>query len=56
MIYVYINSLGELDTDGFMESDHTVALYMFWLGITIAIQIILLNLLIAIMGDTFDKV
>ena len=56
IIFVYTNSLGDLSLDGFDQSEHTAALYTFWLMITIAIQIILLNLLIAIMGDTFDKV
>lgn len=54
--YIYINSMGEFDTDGFGKSEHSSALWLYWLGCTVMMQIIMLNLLIAIMGDTFDKV
>lgn len=56
IIYVYLQSLGELGSDGY--DDHPLGIY-FWgyfFFSTVFLQITLLNLIIAIMGDTFDKV
>lgn len=46
--------LGEWDTSKFSNGPHTVLLYTFFTGSTFISQIIMLNMLIAIMGDTFD--
>lgn len=54
--YVYLQSLGELGFDGYDDTYiPTIYWALFFLS-TIFLQITLLNLLIAIMGDTFDRV
>ena len=54
-IYTYMNSLGEFDTDNFGGTDKYILFTIWYLNVLIAL-IVLLNLLIAIMGDTFDRV
>ena len=54
-IYAYKQALGEFDTDSFTGTDKYL-LYFIWFLNVIVTLIILLNLLIAIMGDTFDRV
>ncbi|CDW76983.1 wd-40 repeat protein [Stylonychia lemnae] len=56
MIYAYRAGLGDFATDQYASSKEEWLLWIFFLLITILIQIVMLNLLIAIMGDTFDKV
>lgn len=52
----YMMGLGEWDTDKYQSSEHTILLWVFFLLCTFLVQIVLLNLLIALMEDTFDKV
>jgi hypothetical protein len=47
--------LGDWNTDGFGTRD-TWVVWGLWFLNTLIILIILLNLVIAIMGDTFDQV
>ena len=54
-IFTYRIGLGDFDFDGF-GYDYVASLYVLWFFGTFVIQIIFLNMLIAIMGDTFDKV
>lgn len=54
-IYAYQQAMGDFDTDGF-ESTDRYYLYALWFLNVIMTLIVLLNLLIAIMGDTFDRV
>jgi len=54
-IFSYRMGLGDFDTDGFATKDE-VLVWIFWFLNTLIILIILLNLVIAIMGDTFDRV
>jgi len=49
-------ALGDFNIALYPDSTHTLALWVYFLLSTILLQIVLLNLLIAIMGDTFDKV
>ena len=54
----YELSLGEFDTNGFRpagEGGDTIAWFTF-IGATMITQIMFLNMLIAIMGDTFERV
>jgi len=53
--YVYLLGLGEFGVDEFAGKDETV-LWIFFIIASIFILIVLLNLLIAIMSDTFAKV
>ena len=62
-IYVYLLSLGEFDYDRFISSedqdiseDQGNNLWIIFLVATFLIQITFLNMLIAIMGNTYDKV
>jgi len=54
-IYSYRTSLGDWDTDNFVEGYETL-IWILWLLSTLFTLTILLNLLIAIMGDTFSKI
>ena len=55
-LYSYNAALGEFNTDPFDTSDDRHYLYSLWFLDTMITLIIFLNLLIAIMGDTFDRV
>jgi hypothetical protein len=54
-IFSYKMGLGDFNTDGFGTRDEEV-LWIFFLLNSLIILIVLLNLVIAIMGDTFDRV
>lgn len=56
IIYSYRTGLGDFDTAAFENSNDKGLWYVLFVVQTVFIQIVLLNLLIAIMGDTFDKV
>lgn len=55
LIFSYRMGLGDFDTSGFGTKDE-ILLWILWLVNTLTILILLLNLVIAIMGDTFDRV
>ena len=48
--------LGEFHMDGFERNLNTVVCYGVFIASTFLSQITLLNMLIAIMGDTYDRV
>ena len=52
----YMMSLGEFAMDGFDDHPQTYAAYLIFLTATFVTQITFLNMLIAIMGDTFGRV
>lgn len=52
----YMTGLGEFASDDYGTSEHSVALWVFFVFCTLFVQIIFLNLLIALISDTFDKV
>ena len=54
-VFSYRMGLGDFDTDGFQTRDEEL-IYVLWLLNTLIILIVLLNLIIALMGDTFDRV
>jgi len=54
-IFAFRASLGDFETDDFKGSSEGW-LWIIYIGVTFIIQITFLNMLIAIMGDTFDKV
>lgn len=56
VIYTYMQSLGELGFDNFEGSDHASLYWSVFFLCTVLMTITLLNLLIAIMGDTYDRV
>ena len=52
----YELGLGEFKNDQFNKSDYAFLFYVLFFFATFFIQIVFLNMLIAIMGDTFDRV
>jgi membrane-associated HD superfamily phosphohydrolase len=54
-IYAYNQALGNFDTESYENTDKYY-LYLIWFLNTMVTLILFLNLLIAIMGDTFDRV
>jgi len=56
VIYTYMQSLGELGYDNFEGSSHASLYWGIFFISTVLLTITLLNLLIAIMGDTYDRV
>jgi hypothetical protein len=54
-LYAYNQALGNFDTEAYAEKDEYY-LYFIWFLNTMIALIIFLNMLIAIMGDTFDRV
>ena len=49
-------ALGEFDTANYLDHPNTMLCFLLFLLATIFTQITMLNMLIAIMSDTFDKV
>lgn len=54
-IRTYLVALGEYEIDQFTGFDSPLV-WIYFLMATFIVQIIFMNLLIAIMGDTFDRV
>ena len=52
----YLLALGEFNMDGFDESPQKTVCYVFFIGATFITQVTMLNMLIAIMGDTFGRI
>lgn len=55
LIYTYMTGLGEFET-GYRGSENEAMFWIYFFFCTILIPVVLLNLLIAIMGDTFSRV
>lgn len=55
LLYAYMLGLGEFDTDPYDEDGNTALLWMYFLVATYVIQLVFLNLLIAIMGSSYEK-
>ena len=57
LINQYLLALGEfVSLDAFVLGPQTAMCYAFFVLATFIVQIVMFNMLIAIMGDTFDKV
>lgn len=56
ILYIYKAAMGDWDTDGFDGHDSESLLYALWLGCTFLNLIVMLNLLIAIISETFARV
>jgi len=54
-IATYMLGLGEFGTDTYPEENNTLA-WLIFLSATIVLQLIFMNIIIAIMGDTFGRV
>lgn len=49
-------ALGEFNTENYDEFPFALPLYFLFVGATLFTQLLMLNMIIAIMGDTFEKV
>lgn len=56
IIYMYRASLGDFDTNDYNAIEGRYQLWAAFLLCTLVLQVILLNMLIALMGDTFGRV
>ena len=57
LISQYLLGLGEFTSlDDFSEGPQVGMCYFFFIFATFIVQLVMLNMLIAIMGDTFDKI
>ena len=52
----YVLTIGDYDVEAFHEEGGDIILWCFFILTTFLTQITFLNVLIAIMGDTFDRV
>ena len=52
----YIVALGEFHTEAYLGNEYMPIVWLLFIMATFFTQITMLNMLIAIMGDTFDKV
>mmetsp|Transcript_23091 Transcript_23091/g.22502 ORF Transcript_23091/g.22502 Transcript_23091/m.22502 type:complete len:93 (+) Transcript_23091:1360-1638(+) len=55
VIYAYLLPLGEYDFDAFSDINIEISWFIFFLG-TFIMNIMLLNLLISIISDTFARI
>ena len=56
LIHQYYQSLGNFNNENYSENSHSTFIWILFFMSTGFTQITMLNMLIAIMGDTFDKV
>ena len=52
----YMVALGEFHTESYLRNEYMPIVWILFIMATFFTQITMLNMLIAIMGDTFDKV
>lgn len=52
----YLLALGQFDLENFADQPESYLCYIFFLLATFITQVVMLNMLIAIMGDTFERV
>ena len=52
----YLLALGEFNMDNFADQPQMILCFFFFISATFITQITMLNMLIAIMGDTFERV
>jgi hypothetical protein len=53
---MYLLSLGEFDMDGFKDGPNVYFAWFFFLLATFFLLVVFMNMLIAIMGETFSVV
>ena len=56
MFNQYLLGLGEFGMDNFSDNPQAIICYIFFISATFITQITMLNMLIAIMGDTFGRI
>ena len=55
MIHAYLTGLGDFNKDNYSEAN-SVTVWIFFLGATIIVQLVFMNLLIAMMGDAYGEI
>lgn len=55
-IWTYLIALGDFDTGAFSSDPNAKLVWLFFLICTVLIQIVMLNLLISIISDTYARV
>jgi len=55
LIHAYLTGLGDYNKDTYSEGD-AIAVWIFFLGATIIVQLIFMNMLIALMGESFSRI
>ena len=56
LISMYLTGLGEFDNSGYGQGENSILTYVFFFLATWLVQIVFMNLLIAIMSNTFTVV
>ena len=56
ILYVYLAAIGEFGTDSFASGKETGLLWAFFVITTFLLSIVMLNMLIAMMGQSYEKV
>ena len=56
LINQYLLALGDFNLEAFVKGPQTALCFIFFLLATLIAHITMLNMLIAIMSDTFDKI
>jgi len=56
LIYTYMIAIGDYDTGSFNDDPNSVLVWGSFLVCTLIVQIVMLNLLISIISDTYAKV
>ena len=56
LLYTWRNGLGDFITDEYPENNYPVLVFIIWLLCTFFVLIVFLNLLIAVLTDSFDKI
>jgi uncharacterized membrane protein len=56
IIYVYLTSIGEFGTDSYTNREDMGLLWAFFIITTFFLSIVMLNMLIAMMGQSYEKV
>ena len=54
--YTWKNGLGDFITDEFDANNFSVMVYIIWIACTFMVLIVFLNVLIAVLSDSFDKI
>jgi hypothetical protein len=56
IIYVYMTSIGEYGTDSYTKGEDMGLLWAFFIFTTFFLSLVMLNMLIAMMGQSYEKV
>lgn len=54
--HVYLSGFGDFDIDNYHSSVFSVYVWVLFFGLTIFIQLVMLNLLIAVISESFARV